>query len=249
VTQQAAPPPPLSLLAVANGANYTQGGISPGEIVVLGGTNMGPAQGVVYQVSADGKSIPKTLAGVQVLFGTAPAVLLYVSSGQINAIVPYSVAGSSKVDVVVQYQNAASAPVTVPVQQATPGIFSQDRSGQGPGAILNQDFSLNTSLVPATAGSVIQIFATGGGVVSPVVADGFLAPVAEPLPRLTLSVSVTIGGIPASIAYSGDAPGEVAGVMQINATIPPGVTPGQSVPVVVTVNGIPSQNGLTISVQ
>jgi len=249
VTQQATPPPPVQLTAIVNGASYAPGAISPGEIVVLGGTNMGPAQGVPYQLSADGKSIPSSLAGVQVTFGSLPAPLLYVSAVQINAIVPYGVTPGAAVPVQVQYQSQTSA-LSTPVAAASPGIFSQDRSGLGPGAILNQDSSLNSTFSPATAGSVIQIFATGGGATTPAINDGFLAPTSGTLPQIPISqVSVTIGGVPSpQVTYAGDAPGLVAGLTQINAMVPAGVT-GMAVPVVVQIGAAQSQSGLTITVR
>jgi len=250
VNQQAALPPTPQVAALVNGASYASGAVSPGEIVALFGANLGPAQGVPFQLSADGKSIPNTLAGVAVLFDSAPATLLYVSAGQINAIVPYAVAGQAGTAVEVQYQGQTSSPITLPVQAATPGIFSQDRTGLGPGAILNQDFSLNASLSRATVGSVIQIFTTGGGVTSPAQTDGYLAPVAEPFPRLTAQpVVVTIGGLAAAVQYAGAAPGLVAGLTQINAQVPVGVTPGLTVPVVVQIGSWQSQAGLTVAVQ
>lgn len=250
VTQQAIPLPPILLTAVVNGADYASGAVSPGEVVALGGNNLGPLQGVPFQLSADGKSIPNALAGVQVLFGNAPATLLYVSAGQINAIVPYAVAGSANTTVQVQYQGQTSNTMTVPVQAATPGIFSQDQSGAGPGAILNQDFSVNASLSPAAVGSVIQIYATGGGVTIPAQTDGVLAPVAPPFPTIPPlePVSVTIGGFSAQVNYAGAAPGLVAGVTQINAVLPLGVTPGLAVPVLVQIGSWQSQAGLTITV-
>ncbi|HUA63529.1 MAG TPA: BACON domain-containing carbohydrate-binding protein [Verrucomicrobiae bacterium] len=251
VTQQATPPPPIQITAIVNGASYAQGAISPGEIVALFGSNMGPASGAPYQLSSDGKSIPSTLAGVQLMFGSAPAPLLYVSAGQINAIVPYGVTPGNDVAVQLQYQGQINT-VTVPVASASPGIFSADRSGFGPGAILNQDSSLNATLSPAAAGSVIQIFATGGGLVSPSVSDGFLAPAAEPLPRIpgTVPVTVIIGGLRSpQVTYAGDAPGLVAGLTQIDAVVPPGVASGTSVPVVVQIGAAQSQNGITITVQ
>jgi uncharacterized protein (TIGR03437 family) len=252
VTQQAVPAPTPQVTSVLNGASYASGAVSPGEIVALFGTNMGPAVGVAYQLSADGKSIPYALAGVQVLFGATPATLLYVSATQINAIVPYAVAGNASIAVQVQYSGQTSSAMTLAVQAATPGIFSQDRTGSGPGAIVNnQDSSLNASLSPATVGSFIQIYATGGGVTSPAQTDGALAPVTEPLPRITaLPVSVTIGGVPAQqVPYSGAAPGEIAGLTQIDVLVPAGVTPGLSVPVVVQIGTWQSQASLTITVK
>jgi len=43
---------------------------------------------------------------------------------------------------------------------------------------------------------------------------------------------VTVDGQSARVTYSGAAPGEVAGVMQVNVQIPSGVQPGGYVPVV-----------------
>jgi uncharacterized protein (TIGR03437 family) len=249
VTQQAAPVPSPQLTAVENGASDALGVVSPGEIVTFWGVNLGPALGVRFQLSADGKSIPNTLAGVVVLFDGTPGTLLYVSAVQINAIVPYRVAGNPNTVVAVQYQGQTSNAMTVPVQAATPGIFSQDNSGSGPGAILNQDSSLNSPLSPAKVGSTIQIFATGGGVTSPAQTDGVLVPTAPPFPLLATQPGVTIGGLPAKVDYAGAAPGEIAGLTQINAEVPAGVAPGRSVPVVVQVGNWQSQAGLTIAVQ
>jgi uncharacterized protein (TIGR03437 family) len=249
VTQQAAPPPSPQLTAVENGASDALGVVSPGEIVTFWGANLGPTPGVRFQLSTDGKSIPNTLAGVTVLFDGTPATLLYVSAAQVNAIVPYGVAGNPNTVVTVQYQGQTSNAMTVAVQAATPGIFSQDSSGSGPGAILNWDSSLNTSLSPAAMGSAIQIFATGGGVTNPAQTDGALAPVTPPLPLLAMQPVVTIGGLPAKVDYAGAAPGEVAGLTQINAEVPAGVTPGLSVPVVVQIGNWRSQPGLTITVK
>ena len=250
VTQQATAVPAPQLAAVTNGANDVTGVVSPGEIVTLWGASMGPAQGVPFQIGADGKSIPNTLAGVQVLFDSVPATLLYVSATQINAIVPFAVAGNASTSVQVQYQNQSSTAMTIPVQAATPGIFSQDKTGLGPGAVLNWDSSLNQPLAPATVGTPIQIFATGGGVTSPAQTDGMLAPAQEPLPRITaLPVSVTIDGLQAHLDYAGAAPGEIAGLIQINADVPAGVTLGQPVQVVVQIGSWQSQARLTIVVK
>jgi uncharacterized protein (TIGR03437 family) len=85
-------------------------------------------------------------------------------------------------------------------------------------------------------------------VTNPAVADGKLVPGTPPLPRLTLPVSVKIGGIDAPVTYSGSAPGLVNGAVQINARVPANVAPG-AVPVVVTIGGATSQSGVTLSVR
>jgi uncharacterized protein (TIGR03437 family) len=65
----------------------------------------------------------------------------------------------------------------------------------------------------------------------------------------TEPVSVTIGGMPATVSYSGGAPTFVAGLTQINAQVPPGATPGTNLPIVVQIGNWQSQPGVTIAVK
>jgi uncharacterized protein (TIGR03437 family) len=148
---------------------------------------------------------------------------------------------------VVEYQGVQSAALSLPVRAVTPGIFTQDSSGLGNGAILNQNYDINTRLNPAARGDIIMIYATGGGITSPPSSDGSVTGV--PLPLLTQPVTVTIGGIDAPVGYKGGAPGAVAGVTQINAQVPSAVTPGTSVPIVITIGGVPSPPGVTVAVK
>jgi len=248
VTQQAVPPPAMQLTAVTNAANGAQGAVSPGEIVSLFGTALGPTAGVGLQLSSDGKSVTTTLGGVQVFFDGAAAALTYASATQVNAVVPYGVAGNSSTQVKVQYQGNASNSMTLNVQAATPAIFTLDSSGLGPGAILNQDYSVNTSANRAARGSVVQIYCTGGGVTNPPSSDASLT--GTPLPLLvTQPVQVTIGGMTAQVQYAGGAPTAIAGLTQINATVPANVTPAAAVPVVVQIGNWQSQAGVTLSVR
>ncbi|HEV2446263.1 MAG TPA: hypothetical protein VGS58_10090, partial [Candidatus Sulfopaludibacter sp.] len=63
-----------------------------------------------------------------------------------------------------------------------------------------------------------------------------------------LSVSGTIGGQDANVAYAGPAPSLVNGVLQVNLTVPAGLAPGPQ-PVVITVRGVASQSGITVMVR
>jgi hypothetical protein len=69
-----------------------------------------------------------------------------------------------------------------------------------------------------------RLDATGEGQTNPPGVDGKLADSTSihPAPRVT----VTVGGIPKFVRYAGGAPGEVAGLMQINMQIPGGVQRG-----------------------
>jgi uncharacterized protein (TIGR03437 family) len=77
---------------------------------------------------------------------------------------------------------------------------------------------------------------------------GRVAPVPPPLHVLTATVRVTIGGVDAPVQFAGASPQLVFGVVQINATVPPGVAPGPGVPLAVTIGGVASQAGVTVAV-
>jgi uncharacterized protein (TIGR03437 family) len=238
--------PPVSISGVVNGASWVSGAIAPGEIVTLTGAGLGPSTLVNLQI-LEGQ-LATTLADTQVLFDNIPAPLLYVQDRQASAIVPYAVAGTRETGIEVQYKGARSSAVRVAVAASVPGIFTADSTGRGAGAILNQDYTLNSALNPAEKGSVVLIYGTGEGETDPQVADGRLA-TAEALPRPKLPVSVKIGGIEAEVLYAGAAPGQVVGLLQVNARVPAGAPSGNTVPVVLTVGAASSQPGVTMAVK
>ena len=246
VSLTVSPPADQPLLGtVVNAASGISGSIAPGEIVTVHGLGLGPTTPASLTIDAQGQLATK-LSETSLLIGGIPAPLLYVSQSQINAIVPYEIAGRQLVTVQALGGGASSPVWGVPVAATVPGIFTTDSSGQGPGAILNQDNSVNTPSNPAAVGSVIQIYATGEGQTNPSgktgsIASGENAPV--------LPVSVSIGGINAPVTYAGTAPTSVEGLFQINAIVPAGTTPGAALPVQVTVGSTESQLGVTITVR
>ncbi len=237
--------PSTSAAGIANVASYQSGAISPGEITVIFGANMGPSQLATLTVS--GGKIDSTLAGTKVLFDGAAAPLIYTSAAQLAAIVPYGVAGRSSTQIVIQYNGQNSTPVSMPVAAAVPGLFTADKSGKGQGAILNQDSSVNGPGNPAARDSIVVLFLTGEGQTNPPGTDGLIASSVYPAPLLP--VTVTIGGQVVDPLYAGAAPDEVAGVMQVNVTVPSGITPGDAVPVTVTVGGVTTPAGVTLAVK
>jgi uncharacterized protein (TIGR03437 family) len=119
---------------------------------------------------------------------------------------------------------------------ASPGIFKlASTPSNNQAAVLNQDLSVNGVGNPMAVGDVAVIFATGGGQLATVPPDGTLPTF---LDNIT-GVSVTIGGQPAQILYGGLAP-YLAGVIQINATVPAGITTGPAVPIVLSIGGVDS---------
>lgn len=230
--------------AVVSAASFTSSAIAPGELVTIFGNNIGPSAPVGLTLVSS-STLATSLGGITVNFDGTPAPLLFAAAGQINAVVPFGVAGKSTTRMVVTTPGGARFSATLPVSAAAPGIFVTSAAGQG--AILNEDLSVNSPANPAARGSSIAIYGTGAGLISPAVADGTI--VSGPnLPLSAAPVSVTIGGQTATVSYQGAAPGFVAGVMQINAQVPMGVTPGPAVPVTISVGNTGGLDTVTMAV-
>lgn len=236
------------VLAVTSGASLQPSAISPGEIVTIFGNSIGPATpalGTSFTVGPN-DTVATTLAGVTVTFNKVAAPLLFVSPGQINAVVPYEVAGQTTVPVVVTNNGTASASFTAAVTAVAPEIFALSQTGSGQGAILNSDSSVNGTGNPAAPGSVIQIFGTGEGAATPPDKTGCITGGTPPFPRPVANVSVTIGGEAASVSYAGEAPDLVCGVIQVNAMVPADLSAGAQ-PVLLTI-GTSTNNTQMITV-
>jgi len=210
--------------SVTSAASNLPGPIAPGEIVVIYGSGLGNVQSVLFN-------------------GVAVSVL-YATPTQVSAPASYSITGNS-VQVGVQGPGAASAPVAVAAAATAPGIFTADGSGKGQAAALNQSGTPNSAAAPAAAGSVISFYATGEGQTQPAGVDGKQS--TAPIPTPVGLVRVTVGGVPAEVRYAGGAPGQIAGIMQVNVDVPEGVS--GAAPLVLTVGGVPSQSGVTLAVQ
>ena len=249
VRQNSGNAPQLTAGGIVHSASYQAGGVSPGEIVTIFGEELGPAMLTTATLEADGVTVSKLLAGTRMLFDGVAAPLVYTSRGQVSAIVPYSVAGKPTVPVIAEYLGARSTPVNLRILPAVPALYSLDASGAGPGAILNQDGSVNSAATPAAVGQVVILFGTGEGLTTPLQADGRLTPGVEPLPRPRLRVTVTIGGVECPVLYAGAPPGLVAGALQINVQLPAGVPLGEAVPVVLSVGEALSPDTVTMAIR
>jgi uncharacterized protein (TIGR03437 family) len=184
--------------------------------------------------------IPTTLGGVQVLIGGTPAPILSAGPNQIRAIVPFEVAGdytgllSPNVDVQVLSPTAAVTPLTVTAVPAAPGVFTLAGTA-GEALVINQDGTVNSAQNPAPQGSVVTFYATGLNNTQPALTGGAIVTAAAPL-ALAPAVQVSLLPTGSRILYAGAAPGDVAGVTQINLFIPVSQEHGQS-PFVLTVSG------------
>jgi uncharacterized protein (TIGR03437 family) len=190
--------------------------------------------------------LPTSLAGATLTIAGMDVPLFYSSDGQINAQLPFELAPNSRYQAVVKSSDAITVPETITVATARPGIFTTSQDGKGQGVIMDVGNRLVDSANPAKAGDVVVVYCTGLGATNPAARSGEAAP-ADPLAKVTTPVEVLIGGQKGVVHYAGLTPGFV-GLYQVNVQIPSGVTPGASVPLVISQDGVPS-NTVTLGIR
>jgi uncharacterized protein (TIGR03437 family) len=233
-----------TISSIVNAASYDNSGFSPGGIVSIFGSLLGPQTGVSFTVNSKG-SLDDTLAGANITVGGVPAIPLFVQNGQVNVILPFTLATTGQANVVVQYNSLTSADFSIPLTPADVQIFTANASGSGPGSILNEDFSVNTASNPAAPGSVVAVYGTGGGAVNPAVIAGNVA--GDTLSWISGQYSATVNGENAIVLYAGSAPGLVYGVYQFNVQLPSDLPAGPAT-IILNVAGSVSQPNVTVFV-
>jgi len=247
--------PLLASGGAVNGASFAPNQpLTAGSIASLFGTNL-----VTSTVFATTTPLPTKLDGTSITLissaGSLQAPLFFVSPSQINFQLPWELLGQPQTTLAVTIDGATSNSITLALAAGRPGIFSLNSQGSGPGAILvsgSADLAQPSGSVagrnarPAKRGEYISIYCTGLGAVSNQPANG-AAPASSPSSITPTAPTVTIGGMPAPVTFSGLAPSFV-GLYQVNVQVPDSATPGSAVPVVLTIGGVTS-NTVTIAVQ
>ncbi len=210
----------ISIGGIANGASGALG-YAPGMVMSVYGTNLAPRPQL-----AGSLPLPFNMQGVTATVNNIPAPLYYVGQNQVNLQIPYETpAGNAIVSV---NNNGRIAAYAFLVDPSAPGIFV----GQGSAIVPNPS---------GKRGKILTLFITGEGDVSPPLATGATPPAntkVTQLPQPLLPVSMTIGGVPATIEFIG-VPNGLAGITQINFQVPSNAPKGLQ-PVVVTVGGVAS---------
>jgi len=240
--------PLISHRGILNGASFMQpglpgGSIARGSLFSIFGARLGPS-------SSPSLSFPlaTTLGGVsvQVTQGstTVAAIPVFVSAGQVNAIMP-STAPLGVVSMHVTYGGTASPPETARVVTDSFGIFSISSSGIGPGVMQNfvntSHLPVNTPTIAAKPGQTIILYGTGLG--------AGLGPDSEPPQSgdLPTKVELFVGGVSATVAYSGRS-SCCSGLDQINFTVPSNALVGCWVPLEVRTSGLTVSNTVTMGI-
>jgi uncharacterized protein (TIGR03437 family) len=223
--------------------------VAPGDLIAISGQYFAAAPSSATQLP-----LQTDLGGTEVLLAGANLPLIYSSSGQITAVVPYDLAPDSQYQVIVSRGGSISGPEPVTVATAQPSILKIDTTGS-PAVAMNIWAALTagtpfdaTSAGPATplqAGTQFIIYCTGLGPV-----DQSLDPAMPPPPTAvnTLNVvSVTIGTSNFASDFAGLVPG-YPGVYQVMGTVPTGVSIGDNIPVTISTAGQTSM-AIRVSVQ
>jgi uncharacterized protein (TIGR03437 family) len=179
--------------------------------------------------------LPSALEGVELRVGGRVAPLLLISRNQINFQQPSAELAAEEA-VEVRRAGAAVWTGSEAVAAAAPAIFVSDPLNiRRPGAVLNEDGSLNSSERRAARGSVLQIFATGYPELNAPLAAGN-APPSGTLLSTRETPTVWIGQWSMQVFFSGASP-EFPGLWQVNARIPDEQAIGKLMPLVILSKG------------
>ena len=210
----------VSVLGIADSAaNVVTNTVAPGEFLSIYGTGLGPSTGAAAEAGSSG-GLATSIGATQVAMNGIPAPLLYASDGQINALVPYEIAGAQQVSLTITSSVGTSQ--TGPLQAVAnqPSIF----------AVLNPDGSVNSYANPAPAGGLVTFLISGAGALAPVLPDGTIAPSPAPAPVSPVSVNFTydlpsitvpiIGRQSITPAYAAGVPGVVIDLLRVDSKVP-----------------------------
>jgi adhesin/invasin len=214
-------PTSIFISGLANAASLTPA-FAPGTLVTVSGTQFSSSVAKAGHVP-----LPIFMAGVRAFVNGVAAPLYYVSPEQLNLQIPYETSTNGGATLQVENNGQATSAV-FDVASAAPGIFTDGSGAVVPGG-------------SAPRGQIATLFVNGAGVLTPAVPTGTApsadTPLAE-LPQPAAATTVTVGGIPAPVAFIGVTAGLV-GVTQINFQVPGAVGTGPQ-PVVVTVGDVSS---------
>ena len=187
--------PQPRLFTLVNAASLRPGPVAPGSLISIFGSDLAPATGS---------------AGVTLSINGIACPLLFSSSSQINAQIPYEVT-PGPATAVLQLPQMPPAAIALTVAPVAPGIF----------VVRNPDGSLNGAENPAKPGAPVSIELTGQGA----------------LPLASDPLAATVGRRPAQILSAALSPGST-GLFQIIVRVPP-VNAGAS-ELVIKIDGVSS---------
>jgi uncharacterized protein (TIGR03437 family) len=250
-----------ALTSIQDAASYQSGPIAPGSWIAVYGSNLtDTTQGndgtnfpfaTCSACNVLNQPLPMGIDGAAFSFDTpgqtlsVPGRFSYVSPGQLNVQIPWELTGQTTATVKSIVNYTYSPEVTFTFAEYSPGFY-QVPIGSANAAGENPDYSIVTEGNPATRGSYVQLFMNGLGPVNCTAgapyctssnqpADGLAAPSTQ-LAKTMATPTVTIGGQPATVLFSGLAPG-FASLYQVNVDVPSNIATGRQ-PITFTIGGV-----------
>jgi len=241
------PPPAVISCIVSTAGRLPYDAAAPGELITITGGGFGPLTTVYTTPGADG-IYPSTAGGFNVKIAGLDAPVFAVARGLIAVQVPYETALPTQAGDTLTlevFENGQSLQsLQIGMQSYFLSLFDtgdrNNSSGLPALAALNQDGTVNNAHNPAEPGSVVTVFGSGAGILSPALETGGLSPVP---PADPLSVSSLIPVCEnCTVLYLGSAPGLSTGVVQINIQMPTlGLMGLQPVPIAIALIDMPGQ--------
>jgi uncharacterized protein (TIGR03437 family) len=191
--------------------------------------------------TASSVPLPNALNGTSVTINGNLAPLVFVSSTQINAQMPFETKVGTAT-LLIQVGSVTSAPVKMQVVETAPAVLTT--AGSNHAMAQNPYGELNSPDNPAQPGQSVAVFLTGQGLVDNPVANGAVPP-SSPVSAPLALVQVQVGGKDASISFAGLATGFV-GLLRLDIVIPE-VADGEQ-PLEVSIGGV-SASTTVLSVQ
>jgi uncharacterized protein (TIGR03437 family) len=182
---------------------------APGSVVVLPGTGLGPDLAVGSQITPEG-TLATSLAGTSVMFDGISAPMISVQAQQVVCLAPFGIADRTTTTVQVKSGDSFSNAIRLPVTPSAVAVLG----------VLNEDGTGNSKDRPAAPGSVITIYVAGLGPTEPPAVDGMINRAGAPSPKAAVDVLIN-WWLPGDMLYAGPAPGQPAGIAQINFRVPP----------------------------
>jgi uncharacterized protein (TIGR03437 family) len=213
-------PDGVAVLGVADSAvDMVTDTVAPGEFLSIYGTGLGPSTGAAAEAGSNGR-VGTSIGATTVSMNGIPAPLLYAADGQINALVPYEIAGAQQVSVTITSSLGTTTTGPLQVVPVQPSIF----------AVLNPDGSRNSYQNPAPFGAMVTFLVSGAGVLTPALPDGTIASSPSPAPVLPVLVNFTydlpsilvpiFGQQSITPAYAAGVPGVVINLLRIDTKVP-----------------------------
>ena len=234
---------------VLNSSTFVKGqAVAQGSLVSIFGTELAASI-----AQADSIPLSTSIAGVSVTFNNIPAPLLFVSTAQINAQLPWNTlaagATSGTANVIVTRNGVASAAKPVTIGPASPGVYAVNNLA----IAINPDGTLaqpagsipGIATRPAKGGDYVIMLGSGLGALDSALANGTNS--RDKLRNVVVPPQVMVNGMTSQVLFAGISP-DFVGVYQVNAIVPGVAGTGNSMPLQWQVSGLSSPATTTIAV-